>query len=370
MVMERYRRQMEAIERERINFLNKIDLIQPSFEEQHQLEWGRRYQEEELSSLRSELNKVSREVEAETKLLEDRENIIRGIREEQRQDRIKIQTLLALSQPITPDITVVFRSLAPNAPAPPRPPPTIRRRPSKSATRLRGGSFSPPRPRQLSQNSMTVRRGGADTTTPISASRHLRDIYLLERSYDETLVRDRQEREIQVKVQKENISVVAESLRRRTVEVDGRLAGATEDYLRLRHRAKEAHAVSAEEQAQCAEARRKSRAEVESTIAAASAEIDAVKRQGRIQLDESTVDLRKNLGVAEEALQRERSHHAAIKRRHEERVAKARKGVLLTRRRHHKLVRRRAEEVVHLSDEMSALRRGVTELERRMFAAW
>lgn len=48
-----------------------------------------------------------------------------------------------------------------------------------------------------------------------SFQRHLRDIYLLERSYDETLVRDRQEREIQVKVQKENISVVAESLRRR-----------------------------------------------------------------------------------------------------------------------------------------------------------
>lgn len=43
----------------------------------------------------------------------------------------------------------------------------------------------------------------------------------------------------------------------RTVEVDGRLAEATEDYLRLRHAAKEAHAVSAEEQRQCAEARRK-----------------------------------------------------------------------------------------------------------------
>ena len=39
--------------------------------------------------------------------------------------------------------------------------------------------------------------------------------------------------------------------------MDGRLAGATEDYLRLRHAAKEAHAVSAEEQTQCAEARRK-----------------------------------------------------------------------------------------------------------------
>ena len=38
MAMERYRREIEAIERERINFLNKIDLVQPSFEEQHQLE--------------------------------------------------------------------------------------------------------------------------------------------------------------------------------------------------------------------------------------------------------------------------------------------------------------------------------------------
>lgn len=42
MAMERYRREMETIERERINFLNKIDLVQPSFEEQHQLE-VRRY---------------------------------------------------------------------------------------------------------------------------------------------------------------------------------------------------------------------------------------------------------------------------------------------------------------------------------------
>ena len=51
-------------------------------------------------------------------------------------------------------------------------------------------------------------------------------------------------------------------------------------------------------------------------------------------------------------------------------MARARDGVLLTRRRHYQLVRRRAQEVVHLSDEMSALRRGVTELERRMFAVW
>lgn len=51
------------------------------------MQWGRRYQEEELSSLRSDLDKVLQDVEAETKLLRDREQIIRGIHEEQRQVR-------------------------------------------------------------------------------------------------------------------------------------------------------------------------------------------------------------------------------------------------------------------------------------------
>lgn len=68
--------------------------------------------------------------------------------------------------------------------------------------------------------------------------------------------------------------------------------------------------------------------------------------------------------------QSERSRQANIKQHYEDRIGRARDGVLLTRRRYHKLVRRRAQEVVHLSDEMSALRRGVTELERRMFQAW
>lgn len=47
--------------------------------------WGRRYQEEELASLREEMDRVSREVEAEIKRLQDREDIIRGIRDEQLQ---------------------------------------------------------------------------------------------------------------------------------------------------------------------------------------------------------------------------------------------------------------------------------------------
>lgn len=49
---------------------------------------------------------------------------------------------------------------------------------------------------------------------------------------------------------KKNISIC------RIEEVDRRLSLATEDYLRLRHAAKDAHAASAEDQRQCNEARR------------------------------------------------------------------------------------------------------------------
>ncbi|CBN76153.1 hypothetical protein Esi_0361_0018 [Ectocarpus siliculosus] len=364
--MECYQEAMRAIERERINVLNKIDLVQPSFEEQHQLEWGRRYQEEELLALRLEVGEVSREVEAETKQLRDREEIIRAIRDEQRQDRIKIQTLLALSQPITPDITVVFQALAPDACPPPLPPPSRGSRP------LDRSSVPQNNRRAVTSNSPSRRSVAAAATAGTSAGRgrHLRELERLEGSFHETLTRDKQEREMHARVQKDNAARVMEALGRRTAEVEKRLSGATDDYLRLRHKAKEAHAVSAEGQRQCGEAREKSQAEVRSLVAAAEAEVEAIKAEGGRRLEDCTAGLREKLGEAEEALQGERSHHAAIKQRFEERVGRARDGVLATRRRHHKLVRRRAQEVVHLSDEMSALRRGVTELERRMFQAW
>ncbi|CAM9153994.1 unnamed protein product, partial [Ectocarpus sp. 13 AM-2016] len=424
--MECYQEVMRAIERERINFLDKIDLVQPSFEEQHQLEWGRRYQEEELLSLRLEIGEVSREVEAETKQLRDREEIIRAIRDEQRQDRIKIQTLLALSQPITPDITVVFQALAPDACPSSLPPPSRAARPldrsfvsqnnaravaSNSPSRRsvaaaaaatagtnagrgvsgeedRRGVFGDESPverprhverRRIRQQEQRPRRrrylndgigsdggsggeqrnpegerdndeeceeeeGGDDagsdshthqeeTTGGVSyglrpgrrwtsergegngghadrrrggrgggapgrrrrrprsgdggpslgtrksreanklrctrgyqqhlerrlelTQRHLRELERLEGSYHETLTRDKQEREIHARIQKDNAARVVEALGRRTAEVEKRLSGATDDYLRLRHKAKEAHAVSAEEQRQCSEAREK-----------------------------------------------------------------------------------------------------------------
>lgn len=77
-----------------------------------------------------------------------------------------------------------------------------------------------------------------------------------------------------------------------------------------------------------------------------------------------------NVTVIMDMHQGERSRHREIKEQRTARVAKARAGVLLLRKKHKALVSRRAQEVVYLSDEMSALRRGVTELEKRMFAAW
>ncbi|CAN0390213.1 unnamed protein product, partial [Ectocarpus sp. 8 AP-2014] len=133
--------------------------------------------------------------------------------------------------------------------------------------------------------------------------RHLRELERLEGSYHETLTRDKEEREIHARVQKDNATRVVEALGRRTAEVEKRLSGATDDYLRLRHKAKEAHAVSAEEQRQCGEAREKSQAEVKSLLAAAEAEVEAIKAEGGRRLEDCTAGLREKLGEAEEALQ-------------------------------------------------------------------
>ncbi|CAN0135605.1 unnamed protein product [Ascophyllum nodosum] len=455
--MESYRRVAQDIERERTNFLEKIDLVQPSFEEEHQLQWNSRYQEEEISALRSELDRVARGVEAETKELQEREDTIREIREEQRQDRIKIQTLLALSQPITPDIAVVFGSLAPSfhssSPSA-RQEPTVeaaRPRARDSSRRQAGGvdskgddggaySYSSGDAADLAGNGGNNRRarvplgdvngisfakrglevptlgeekggmaGGLQGQRPgwrmegercgrprssvklgkggniVRCTRgykdylerrlelnqvHLMELDRLHHYYEETLETDLHKRKMQAQVQRQNVALLASSLRRRAVEVDGRLARAMEDYLRLRRKAKEAHAVSAEEQQEYAKAQQKREAQLKRHLAAAEAEITEIEREGKTKLEDSTLELRERVLKADGALQDERSYQAEIKQRYEDRVARAHEAVLSLRRRHRKLVDRRAKEVVHLSEEMSALRRGVTELERRMFAAW
>ncbi|CAM9644060.1 unnamed protein product [Choristocarpus tenellus] len=116
-IKEFYREAVDNIDTERGLFLDKISLVQPSFEEEHRLEWERQCQEEELCTLKDQMETVSEEVEKEVQFMGERERVITEIRREQHEDRIKIQTLLALSQPITPDITILFESLG-GAPQP------------------------------------------------------------------------------------------------------------------------------------------------------------------------------------------------------------------------------------------------------------
>lgn len=81
------------------------------------------------------------------------------------QDRIKIQTLLALSQPITPDITVVFQALAPDACPPPLPPPSGGARP------LDRSSASQNNRRLVTSNSPSRRSVAAAATAGTNARR-------------------------------------------------------------------------------------------------------------------------------------------------------------------------------------------------------
>lgn len=56
-------------------------------------QWERRYQEEELSLLRKQMERVSQEVETEIKRLRGREKVMRSICDEQRQVRPTLREL-------------------------------------------------------------------------------------------------------------------------------------------------------------------------------------------------------------------------------------------------------------------------------------
>ncbi len=108
---------VRTIHAERELWLIKIRALEPSAEEKHRLEWM-------ISRLEVELKELSRVNEATQKgsaviqqCMENVDWMFSSIKREQGEDKVKIQCLLALCQPITPGaliylgtITVILKS--------------------------------------------------------------------------------------------------------------------------------------------------------------------------------------------------------------------------------------------------------------------
>ncbi len=97
---------VRTIPAERELWLKKMRTLEPSAEEKHRLEWM-------ISRLETELKKLSRLTEATQRdsaviqqSMEEVDGTFSSIKREQEEDKVKIQSLLALCQPITPGVFI------------------------------------------------------------------------------------------------------------------------------------------------------------------------------------------------------------------------------------------------------------------------
>ncbi len=97
---------VRTIPAERELWLNKIRTLEPSAEEKHRLEWMTSKLEVELKELSRLTEATQRDSAVLQQSMEDVDGTFSLIKREQEEDKIKIQSLLALCQPITSGVLV------------------------------------------------------------------------------------------------------------------------------------------------------------------------------------------------------------------------------------------------------------------------
>jgi len=84
-----------------------MDSIEPQKEELHRLRWESKSKESELMELRKTVSDAQVTVHQEREIANDQGAQITRLKSQQTEDRKRIQRLLALTQPVTSDITFV-----------------------------------------------------------------------------------------------------------------------------------------------------------------------------------------------------------------------------------------------------------------------
>jgi len=102
-----YRFRISEFEKERNLHLNRMDAIEPQKEELHRLRWESKAKESELMELRKTVSNAQVTVHKEREIANDQGAQIVRLKSQQIEDRKRIQRLLALTQPVSSDITFI-----------------------------------------------------------------------------------------------------------------------------------------------------------------------------------------------------------------------------------------------------------------------
>ena len=362
-------RSTKAIAKERETFLEYLALIQPDVAEGHRLEWTRQQEEDDIVNLEEVIASRRKELEEEKKKMRSHEEEIQKVRKDQREDRAKIQRLLALSQPVTHDITVVFELEAEEA-----------CRPSKTRAFASEGEGE-------IDVSPSKKKGGSEGGKKVTRRKQIRtrgyEMYLerrlaLLRSYLDGLESDSRkylermkEDEVERASHVDEFRALVDGMRDQVASRLGRtkkhLDRATADYLCLRHNAKCSHEATVMERELRLSERNKLKVQVEGFRQRVEGESEMLRKEAERRLDIKLSHLRRRLGEVEVSLQGVRNHFVEEKRRMETEIATLLQRMGASKKELKEIDRKRAENIPALNDAVRELRHALRGLESRAY---
>jgi hypothetical protein len=238
-----YKQAAQQAANETALFAQRIALVQPNCEERHRLDWEEAAQESELQHARATAASLKEAAAAAQRAIAERGVTIAALLTEQKEDRTRVQRLLALCQPVAPDITVLFEHFK-----------------SSEQTGANSGTRAP-RSSSCGGGAAAPAVAAAPLRTRSYEQHLLKRVEVLQahavaveatgRTYLQALNNDSVVRSSEVASAQSEGVAAAEPLRAAFARAQQQLQDATAEYLRLRHNARAAHAVSREERRQC-----------------------------------------------------------------------------------------------------------------------
>ncbi|CAM9823792.1 unnamed protein product, partial [Phaeothamnion confervicola] len=226
-----------SIDGSRKAFFELLPLAQPSIEEAHHLNWTRDVEEREVERLTAEVADLTSQLEERRVELMTRETTMQAMRRDQVDDRVRIQRLLALCQPITGDLTFVVGGLEPSGAVG-----VTGRNAAAVAASVAGEDAAARLPPVRSQAYVEYLQKRTELMNA-----HTTCLIKLGGEYVAALRGDELERDAQADAQRQRADGLRTTLARRLATVDAVLENVTGDYLALRHNARQAHAANADE---------------------------------------------------------------------------------------------------------------------------
>ncbi|GBG27683.1 Coiled-coil domain-containing protein 77 [Hondaea fermentalgiana] len=398
-----YRTRLDEVEKEREELLRRVGASEVPHAELHRVKWELKVRQEEVEQLQNALS------DANVQLFEEREEALKLLAEndelklQQSEDRRRIQHLLALTEPVSQEVTF-FKDCRPylmtrNLSGTSRSSATERGATAAAAAAAAAGNGSS----SAASRVHDIQGGGKDTggvqvvpnaklmargSKDAAGSKVLRTIYLpneqtetltkrvdaLEKQLEQqqrvsrdriaALERDRVDREAQHKRTKDGLTKQIEALEQRLLYSEQATRAATKDYLELRHSSHTESRQSVERLARLDQDNKVLRTQLDTIADRVAQEMEAARQSILRDAEASVQRFRRQAMQAEDQLVKLKHQKEHVSRDlRDKAMSLGDRNLALTKKNRHLEQRRKLDHEGFLRD-IAALRKEVQALER------